>query len=135
MNYEVWSIYFIGCWRPFWRSDLSKVNLCSCRSLTCQASLWIMIMFFAILTRLKIKILIFHMANLITMLGFESLKFLWKRSKWTWVVLKISNTQKLNWFEVVQNIKRHFIFISKTDSLLLFNDFFRTFDDGFAKCK
>jgi len=100
MKSMVWSIYLLGCWRQLPRSDPSKVNICYCRSLVLWISVWMMSMFFAMLTKVNIKTLIFHMGILIRMLAFDNLKWPWKRSNRGWVVLKKSITLKLDGFRV-----------------------------------
>ena len=62
--------HLLGCWCPFPRSDPSKMNLFSCRRLVFEASVWRMGVPTTVLAWMKIKTMIFHMANSITVLHF-----------------------------------------------------------------
>ena len=78
--FMVWPKYLLGCWSPSPRNDPSKVNLHSYRRIVSITSIWMMSIFMTMLTWVNIKIVIFHMANFVTMLAFNHL-WLWRRSK------------------------------------------------------
>ena len=71
--------HVLGCWCPFPRSNPSKMNLCSCRRLVFEATIWRMSVPTIVLAWMKIKTVIFHVANSITVLAFLNLLWKWNR--------------------------------------------------------
>lgn len=99
-----------------------------------------MCIFMKMLTRVKIKKVIFHMENMIIVFPFENMLLLWKRNgilnKWNWTALNKSNTLKLNGLGVVRNMKGHYIlFISKASYVLVIENLFARFDDQLRKSR
>ena len=141
--------YLLGCWCPFPRSNPSKMNLCSCKRFVFEAYVWRMSGFMTMLAWMKLKKVIFQMANSITVLAFHDLLLLlllWKRSRvwnswsWTvmrsrWTVMNKSSTLKLNGLGVVWNMKGQVLVISKTSYVLVVDKLFPRSDDGLGKCR
>ena len=69
--------HLLGCWFPLPRSDPSKMNLCYCKRLIYEASVWRMGVPTTVLAWMKIKKMIFHVANSITVLAFYNLLWKW----------------------------------------------------------
>ena len=139
-NRVVWEKYILGYWSPLPRSDPSKMNLCSYKRFVYEAYVWRMTSFITILTWMKIKTVIFQMANSVTVLEFHNLLLLlWKRGKmwnsWRWTVMKESNTLKLNGLWEIWNIKGNLLIISKTYFVLVVDKLFPRSDDELGKCK
>ena len=113
-NLVVWVKYLLGCWSPLPRSDPSKMNHYSCSMFVFEASVWRMIGFMTMLIWMKIKTVIFNMANSVTVLAFHNLLLLlWKRSRsWKWTVIKESSTLKLDGLWVIWNMKGQVLVIS-----------------------
>ena len=115
------------------------MNLCSYMTFVFEASVWRMTGFMTMLTWMKIKTVIFHMANSITVLAFHNLVlFLWKRRRiwnnWRWIVMKKSNTLKLDGLWVIWSMKGHFLVISKTSYVFVMNNIFPRSNDRLGKC-
>jgi len=105
----------------------------SCEFLVFGTFVWRMIMLFAMLTWMKIKTLIFHVAHSMTALAFRNLLLNW--SRWMWTFLNKSSTLKLDQFGIIRNMESHFLFISNTYSMLIVSDFLPRFDDWIGKRK
>jgi len=136
---NMWLEYILGCWIPLPRSDPSKMNLYFCKRLVFEAYAWRMSSFMTVLTWMKIKIMIFHMAKLVTMLACNNLLWLlWKRTRiwnsWRWSVMKKSSTMELDGFWLIWNMKEHILFISKTSCVLVMEKLFPGSDGGLGKC-
>lgn len=138
-DYVVWLEYLLGCWSPLLRSDPSKVNLHSCRRLVSEEFVWMMSIFMTMLTHVKIKIVIFRMANFVTMLLFDNLWLLWKRSRiwkrWRWTIKKEPNTWKLDGFGEFESVKWDLLVISKSNYVLIVDKLFPRSDDRLRKCR
>lgn len=119
----IWSKYLLGCWSPWLRSDPSKVNLFSCRRLDSKAYFWLMSVLTTLITRVKIKTMIFHMDNSLTVLPYANFwLWMWRSgiwNKWIQIFLNKSNTLKLDWLWIIWNMKWNILFISNTNFLLL----------------
>ena len=136
----MWLKHLLGCWCPLPRSDPSKMNLFSCRRLVSRAYVWRMCVSTTVLAWVKIKKVIFHMANSITVLAFFNLLLLlWKRSKiwnnWMWTIMKKSGTLKFDGLGVVWNMKGELLVISKTSFVLVMDKLFPRSDDRLGKCR
>ena len=130
--------HLLGCWCPLPRSDPSKMNLGSCRRLVSEASVWRMGVPTTVLAWMKIKTVIFHMANSITVLAFLNLlSWKWNRiwNSCRWTVIQESDTLKYDGLGVVWNMKGHILVISKTNSVLVVDKLFPRSDDGLEKCR
>ena len=105
-----------------------------------EAKVWRMSGFMTMLTWMKIKTMIFHMAKLVTMFAYNNLMWmLWKRSRiwnsWRWAIMKKSGTLKLNGLGIVWNMKGHLLVISKTCYVLVMDKLFPRSKDGLGKCR
>lgn len=91
------------------------------------------------LARVKIKTMIFHMANSITMLAFNNRGLLWKRSKilnkWRWISMTKPNTFKMNGIGIVWSMKGHFLVISRTSYVLVLDKLLPRSGNGLGKCR
>lgn len=126
--------YLVGCKSPFPRRNPLEMNLCSCRRLISEAFVWTKSIFIKIIIWVNIKTMIFHMANLITMLAFDNPCLPWKKtSKWNWVSLKKPNTLELNGIGVVSNMKWNILVISKTNYIHVNDKLFPRYDDQLQK--
>ena len=133
MNFLVWLIYLLGCLWPLSISNPTIVTFYSCKFPTFGTFVWRMIMLYTMLTRMKIKTLILHVANSMTMLAFRNL--ILNQSMWRWIFFKESNTLEPDFLGIIWNVIGHFHFVSKTCFVLVVDDLFPRSDDGLGKCK
>jgi len=109
------------------------VVLYSWNFLDVRTFVWRMIVLSTMLARMKIETLIFHVANLLTMLAYKNI--LLNSSKRMWTLLEQSNTLELDWFGVIWIMKGEILFIFDIDSMLVLLDFFPRCDDLLGKRK
>ena len=131
MNSLVRLIYILGCWQPLPRSNPPILNLLSCRFPQTKAFVWWVGMLSTMLTRVKIKTLIFHVANLITVLQSQNPNW----CGWRWTLIDESSTLKLDRLGEVMNVNCHFLVIYKTSFVLVVADLFPWSDDGLGRNK
>lgn len=133
-NSDIWLKYLFRCWSILPKNDPSKVNLCSYRRFVFETSVWRMSVFTTILSWVKVKTMIFHMANLVAMLPFDNfLLRMWRRkvwNRWRWTAMKKSCTLKFYGLCVTWNMKGCLLIISKTCFVLVPNKLFLRSNDG-----
>lgn len=97
-----------------------------------EAFIWMMSVLTTMLTWMEIKIVIFHMANSVTMLAFHNIFCMKNTNKWIWIVMNKSNTMKLNRHKVVSNIKWQYFSYSIAVMFMLLRSSYQGLIMGFG---